>query len=135
MTAYTLTEAPDNIGDTPVPKHHDFNTGPEYSRCGRFYKVHPTDNWTPVPTVQPTAAQTVFVQPPNKTRFVYIMLALFLGGLGIHNFYAGRTGSAVAQLLISLLTGWLLFPLLIVGLWVLVEAVVVNTDGNGQRMV
>lgn len=133
MTATTANTF--NVTEQNAAARHDFNTGPEYSVCGKFYRTHPRDEWTPVPTVAPTAAQTVFVQPPKKTRFVYIILALFLGGLGIHNFYAGRIGSAVAQLLISLFTGWLLFPLLIVGIWALIEACVVSTDGNGQVMV
>jgi hypothetical protein len=33
---------------------------------------------------------------PTKSRVAYVLLGLFLGGLGIHNFYAGYTGKAVA---------------------------------------
>lgn len=68
---------------------------------------------------------------PPKSRLVYILLAIFLGGLGIHNFYAGRTGAAVGQLLISLFLSWLIVPIFIVGLWVLIEIFVVNKDGRG----
>ena len=57
-----------------------------------------------------------------KQRIVYILLALLLGGLGIHNFYAGHTGRAVAQLLITIFvafTFWLILPLfLLVGTFV-----------------
>jgi TM2 domain-containing membrane protein YozV len=66
-----------------------------------------------------------------KQRIVYIILALFLGGLGIHNFYAGYTGKAISQLLVVLLTGWLLLPLLVVGIWVLVEICTVDRDSEG----
>ena len=66
-----------------------------------------------------------------KSRVAYILLGLFLGGLGIHNFYAGRVGAGVGQLLISLLLGWLVFPLFIVWLWVIIELFAVTTDGNG----
>lgn len=69
----------------------------------------------------------------DKSRVAYVLLGLFLGGLGVHNFYAGRTGAGVFQLLITLLTGWLIFPLGIVGLWVLIEICVVTTDGSGRR--
>jgi TM2 domain-containing membrane protein YozV len=53
--------------------------------------------------------------------------------LGIHNFYAGRNGVAVAQLLITVLTCWLLFPLIIVGVWVIIEICTVTTDGKGNK--
>lgn len=68
------------------------------------------------------------------SRATYIVLGLFLGGLGIHNFVAGRVGSGVAQLLITLFTGWLLVPLVFIGVWVLIEIIAVDTDGNGVRM-
>ena len=35
---------------------------------------------------------------PTKSRMVYILLALFLGGFGVHNFYAGYRSRAVASL-------------------------------------
>ena len=66
-----------------------------------------------------------------KSRVIYIVMALFLGVFGVHNFYAERTGCGVAQLLITVFAGWLVFPLFAVGVWVLVEICVVKTDGRG----
>lgn len=40
----------------------------------------------------------------------YLLFGLFLGPLGIHNFYAGCVGRAILQLLITLLIGWLIIP-------------------------
>ena len=68
-----------------------------------------------------------------KGRTAYVLLGIFLGGLGIHNFYAGYTGKAIAQLLITLLTGWLVFPLFAVGIWVLIEVCTVTQDAQGNR--
>ena len=69
-----------------------------------------------------------------KSRLTYVLLALFLGCLGIHNFYAGYTEKAILQLLVTLLLGWLLFPLIAVAMWSIAEAIVVETDASGAMM-
>lgn len=66
-----------------------------------------------------------------KQRVAYILLGLFLGTLGVHNFYAGYTGKAVAQLLVTLLTGWLGVPILAIWIWNIVEIITVERDANG----
>jgi len=74
----------------------------------------------------------------QKSRLVYILLGLFLGGLGIHNFYAGYTNKAIAQLLITAfcwLFVWLLVPifgLIAVFIWVIVDIVTVTADATGR---
>tara|TARA_R110001592_G_scaffold155357_1_gene385189 strand:+ start:1303 stop:1764 length:462 start_codon:yes stop_codon:yes gene_type:complete len=75
--------------------------------------------------------QPLYMHPP-KSRLVYILLALFVGGLfGVHNFYAGRSGAGAIQLLITVFTFWLLVPLFIVSLWVIIEVCTVTKDGAG----
>ncbi len=39
------------------------------------------------------------MQPVNK--LAYALLAIFLGGLGVHHFYAGKTGMGILFLLFS----------------------------------
>lgn len=63
----------------------------------------------------------------KSTGAAYIIW-LFLGGLGGHRFYLGRTGSGVAMLILFIL-GWVLLPvgvgafcLIIVGIWAIVDA-------------
>lgn len=73
-------------------------------------------------------------QGTAKSRLAYLLLAWFVGIFGIHNFYVGRNGVGLAQLLITLLTGIFVIPLIIVGIWVLIEMVTVTQDGNGQPM-
>lgn len=62
------------------------------------------------------------------------LLAWFVGPLGVHRFYAGRTGSGVAMLLISLT----LVGLLVTALWALIDLIVLATgnfrDGDGELM-
>ncbi|MBP6878253.1 MAG: TM2 domain-containing protein [Phenylobacterium sp.] len=64
----------------------------------------------------------------KKSAGVAYLLWLFLGGLGAHRFYLGRTGSGVAMLALTIL-GWsLLFALglgllflIPLGIWLLVD--------------
>jgi TM2 domain-containing membrane protein YozV len=88
----------------------------------------------PVPLGPPPgypAAAAGYPASLGKSRVAFVLLGLFLGGLGIHNFYAGYTGRAVAQLLITLFLFWLIFPLIIVGIWALIEVIVVTRDASG----
>lgn len=64
-----------------------------------------------------------------KSRLAYILLALFLGGLGVHNFYAGYNGKGIAQLLMSILSFGILTP--VVWIWVIVEIITVTKDVQG----
>ena len=78
----------------------------------------------------------------DKKRLTYQLLALFLGGLGVHNFYAGRKGIAVIQLLItiaatigiSVAQGKLVPGGGPVALWALIEIFAVKKDGKGRLL-
>lgn len=75
--------------------------------------------------------------PAGKSKLAAGLLGIFLGALGVHNFYLGYTGKAVAQLLISLLScGILAFAS---GIWGLIEGILILTgsitvDGNGNEL-
>lgn len=44
------------------------------------------------------------VKPVKKvSKVAYVLLALFLGGLGIHKFYAGHTGLGILYLVMTLI--------------------------------
>jgi TM2 domain-containing membrane protein YozV len=64
-----------------------------------------------------------------KSRTTYIVLGVFLGAFGAHNFYAGYTGRAVGQLCLSVMT---LFYLAIASwIWAIVEICIVDRDSAG----
>ncbi|MCH5320681.1 MAG: TM2 domain-containing protein [Eubacterium sp.] len=72
-----------------------------------------------------------------KSKLVAGLLGIFLGSLGIHNFYLGYTKKAVIQLVISIV-GSFLFGLgpIAMGVWGLIEGIQIltgkiNTDANG----
>lgn len=69
-------------------------------------------------------------EKPAKQRISYILLGLFFGCLGVHNFYAGYTGKAIAQLLMTILSFGFLSP--IVAIWVIIEICTVTKDGTGR---
>ena len=83
---------------------------------------------------QPMLVQPVLINPP-KSRLAYILLALFLGGLGIHNFYAGYSGKGVAQLLLTLFLWWTIVVPLGVWIWIIVEMCTVDHDASGNPLV
>lgn len=60
---------------------------------------------------------------PVKERksTVLFWLCFFLGGYGIHQFYAGNTKRGLTYLLVLLLAGWLVIPALVIGILALVD--------------
>ncbi len=51
----------------------------------------------------------------EKKRLVAFLLCFFLGGLGVHRFYVGKTGTGIAQILT--LGG--------LGIWVLIDFIMI----------
>jgi TM2 domain-containing membrane protein YozV len=70
----------------------------------------------------------------QKSRTTYVLLGIFLGGLGIHNFYAGYTGKAITQLLIFTLLFWTAIAPLVICIWVIVEIFTIKFDSSGAEM-
>jgi TM2 domain-containing membrane protein YozV len=68
--------------------------------------------------------------PSYRSRVAFVLLGVFLGQLGIHNFYAGYNGRGVAQLLITLLTCG--FGGIISWLWAVVEVCAIQADATGR---
>lgn len=70
----------------------------------------------------------------QKNRLVYILLGVFLGCWGVHNFYAGYIKRAVTQLLLSVLLCWTFIVPAIVFVWVIIDICTVDRDANGNVM-
>ncbi|AMU88809.1 hypothetical protein ATM17_07100 [Sphingopyxis macrogoltabida] len=71
----------------------------------------------------------------RKSTGVAYLLCIFLGGLGIHRFYLGRSGSGAAQLVLWVL-GWVTFfvawiPL---GIWVIVDLFLIPSIAREENM-
>ncbi len=68
----------------------------------------------------------------EKDQTVYCVLALFLGSFGIHNFYAGRWKSGLAQLLLTI-PGFILCLNLVSSIWSTINIFITHTDGKGKE--
>lgn len=64
-------------------------------------------------------------QGAQKSKMAAGLLGIFLGAFGVHNFYLGYTGKAVAQLLISILSCG--FLAVASEIWGLVEGIQILT--------
>ncbi|MDR1674709.1 MAG: NINE protein [Oscillospiraceae bacterium] len=80
-----------------------------------------------------------------KSKLVAGLLGIFLGSLGIHNFYLGNTQRAVLQLVLSVIGWalcWLIIPALLpaaMSIWGLIEGIYIlvgkiDTDANGNPL-
>jgi len=69
----------------------------------------------------------------DKSMGMYVFLGIVLGFLGIHNFYIGRSGHGVAQLLITLLSGGML--LLVSWIWAAVDILTIQYDSDGRKLI
>jgi TM2 domain-containing membrane protein YozV len=87
------------------------------------------------PNPLPSAAAYAYAAPvyasTHKSRTSYIVLGIFLGSLGIHNFYAGYTGRAVGQLCLTVLT--LGYLGIVSWIWAIIEICTVEKDSTGLR--
>ena len=66
------------------------------------------------------------------------LLGIFLGCFGVHNFYLGYTGKAIGQLLITVLSCFILTP--VSSIWGLIEGIMIlsgsiNTDADGNELI
>ena len=83
------------------------------------------------------SALTAPVTASSKSKLTAGLLGIFLGAFGVHNFYLGYTGKAIAQLLISVLS---CFTLAIASeIWGLIEGIMILTgkitvDGKGNAL-
>ena len=86
------------------------------------------------PQPQRPVQQRVMVVRPTKNRGIYIILGLFFGCLGVHNFYAGYHSRGAVQLAITLLLGWFIIGFVITAIWALIEICMITEDANRERM-
>ena len=96
-----------------------------------------TTTHTYVNTNSATGTNTNSDNKNAKSKVGAGIMGILLGALGVHNFYLGYTGKAVAQLLITILSCGCLAP--VSGIWGLIEGIMIltcdiNKDANGNDL-
>lgn len=96
--------------------------------------------------IQPWQRQAQYVYGPgmsDKSKVTAAIYAFFLGEFGIHNFYLGRTGRGVAQLLITIFLAVIVIGPIISWVWSIAEGAQIlgshpgspyHQDGNGLEL-
>lgn len=97
--------------------------------CGQ-----PTTPGAAVCTYCGSALQTV--RPDSKSKVAAGILGILLGVFGVHNFYLGYTGKAIAQVLLGTVGCCIGVGPMISGIWGLVEGIMIlcgniSTDAKG----
>lgn len=68
-----------------------------------------------------------------KSRLAFILLGIFLGVFGIHNFYAGYVKRGIAQVCVTFLTFF--YGSVVTWIWALVEVCTVDRDSNNVSFI
>jgi TM2 domain-containing membrane protein YozV len=79
-------------GEPAVGMEVDFET-----HESRALSIFPVPGASPLPAVGASAPP----QGNDRNKYVAAAIAFFIGWLGVHRFYLGRTGSGIAMLLLS----------------------------------
>ena len=77
-----------------------------------------------------TALHNIPLGKEPKSRLTAGLLGIFLGGFGVHNFYLGYTGKAIAQILLTFCFGIGAIWGFIEGILILVGTIDKDADGN-----
>lgn len=128
---------------TPAAPAYDPNNAyaqPDYNQANYGQQGYAAPSYNQSAYTQPAyAQQPAYGQPvapagyAQKSKLAAGLLGIFLGCFGVHNFYLGNTGKAVAQLLLTVI-GWILIigPA-VAGIWGLVEGILILCSHYGSQ--
>lgn len=82
-------------------------------------------------------SMAVYGPKGDKSKIAAGLLGIFLGSFGVHNFYLGYTGKAVAQLVLTVATCGI--GACVSGIWGFIEGILIlcgkiDRDGKGQLL-
>jgi len=127
---YAPPPPPPNTIPCPICGTPNDPRNTQCAQCGNMFAPRPQ----PQPQPQPMYGYE------QKSKMAAGLLGIFLGGLGIHNFYLGFTNRGLLQLLVYLggwLLCWLFIPILAIfamSIWGLVEGILILTGNENYRV-
>lgn len=142
QTAQSAQAAQPSYGQPAAPAY-DLNNAyaqPDYNQANYGQQGYAAPSYNQSAYTQPAyAQQPAYGQPvapagyAQKSKLAAGLLGIFLGCFGVHNFYLGNTGKAVAQLLLTVI-GWILIigPA-VAGIWGLVEGILILCSHYGSQ--
>jgi TM2 domain-containing membrane protein YozV len=125
--------APAAVAPTPPPPRPPGAPPPPPTMWGFQTSQVPVMTYPTFAGYAPPPPGPISSYEPRKSRVVFVLLAVFLGAFGGHNFYAGYVKKAVIQLCITLFSCFI--GSFISWIWAIVEACVVNRDDDGIAFV
>lgn len=142
QTAQSAQPAQPSYGQPAAPAYDPNNAyaQPDYNQANYGQQGYAAPSYNQSAYTQPAyAQQPAYGQPvapagyAQKSKLAAGLLGIFLGCFGVHNFYLGNTGKAVAQLLLTVI-GWILIigPA-VAGIWGLVEGILILCSHYGSQ--
>lgn len=142
QTAQSAQSAQPSYGQPAAPAYDPNNAyaQPDYNQANYGQQGYAAPSYNQSAYTQPAyAQQPAYGQPvapagyAQKSKLAAGLLGIFLGCFGVHNFYLGNTGKAVAQLLLTVI-GWILIigPA-VAGIWGLVEGILILCSHYGSQ--
>ena len=124
-TAAPAAPQPEQAAPVQAPPVQESYQQPQYQQAPPQYQQPQYQQ----PQYQQPYQQPVVPAGAQKSKLAAGLLAIFLGTLGVHNFYLGFTKRAVIQLLVSLLTFGIGAP--VIAIWALIEGIFYLTAHEG----
>jgi TM2 domain-containing membrane protein YozV len=131
--AQTAYMRPTGFGDVnaPVALSTAIGTEPLPPPPPPGSELRPPADASPSTMVTSTLFGTA-VRPP-KSRLIFILLGIFLGPLGVHNFYAGYVKRGLGQLCLTVVTFF--YAWIVTWIWAVVEVCTVDRDHDNISFV
>ena len=129
--AAATTAAPSSPAPQPPPPMSSTAAAPPPAAMSTAPPPSPAPSYQPLYYLQPTPAELYASIEAPKKRVTFVLLGIFLGIFGVHNFYAGYMRKGAAQLCLTLFTFF--YGAIVSWVWAIFEVCTVHQDFDGVQ--